>query len=419
MLLPSHSKSFTLLELLIVIGIIAVLATVLIAVLNPADYRRRSNDSRRLTDLRSLNDMIALYDINTQGALVLGLPNTLYISLPSDNENCSDLDLPDLPPSWSYHCSNSQNFRKTDSTGWLPINFTQDETINLPALPIDPVNTVQGGYYYTYAVGGSWELTAQLESQRHTINQATDGGLNPARYELGTDTKLTPFINGLVGSWSFNETSGTIAYDLSGFGNHGTMYSSSTPTYLISNQALNIDGVDDYVDCGNDPSLNITGAVTVSSWVKSVKNNASLFQGIIGKGNLNGPEYGYILTKGIDNRFYFQVSLGSYARSDKSTYSDLEYTDDAWHHLVGVLLPDGSHYLYVDGVQQSAHSGTGTFRPAASNIRLVIGTAYGDSPLNTNYNEKFKGLIDDVRIYNRALSAAEIQAIYEASKLNY
>jgi type II secretory pathway pseudopilin PulG len=192
MLFPSHSKSFTLLELLIVIGIIAVLSTVLIAVLNPADYRRRGNDSKRLTDLRSLNDMIALYDINTQGALVLGSPNTLYISLPSDNINCSDLDLPDLPPSWSYHCSNSQNFRKTDSTGWLPIDFTQDDTINLPALPIDPVNTVQGGYYYTYAVGGSWELTAQLESQRTiNTNASQDGGDNNLLYELGNDLFLT------------------------------------------------------------------------------------------------------------------------------------------------------------------------------------------------------------------------------------
>ncbi len=404
MLLPSHSKSFTLLELLIVIGIIAVLATVLIAVLNPADYRRRSNDSRRLTDLRSLNDMIALYDINTLGALVLGSPNTVYISLPSDNENCSDLDLPDLPPSWSYHCANAQNFRKTDSTGWLPIDFTQDETINLPALPIDPVNTVQGGYYYTYAVGGSWELTAQLESQRHTINQATDGGLNPARYELGTDTKLTPFINGLVGSWSFNETSGNTAYDSSGFGNHGTMYSSTTPSYLISNQTLDLDGIDDYVDCGNDESLNITEAVTIEAWVNFTSKTG--YAGLVSKGD----HYRYLLYQygGGD-------ALGLYivtASGTKATGPVYGCGNGLWHHVVGTFdksLPNKRLKFYKDGVEVETAGGYN--EDILTNAEPFFIGKYSYS--------HFKGLIDEVRIYNRAFSATEIQAIYEASKLNY
>ncbi len=401
MLLPSHSKSFTLLELLIVIGIIAVLSTVLIAVLNPADYRRRSNDSRRLTDIRSLNDMIALYDINTQGALVLGLPNTLYISLPSDNENCSDLDLPDLPPSWSYHCANSQNFRKNDSTGWLPIDFTQDETINLPALPIDPVNTVQGGYYYTYAVGGSWELTAQLESQRHTINQATDGGLNPARYELGTDTKLTPFVNGLVGQWSFNETSGTIAYDSSGFGNHGTMYSSTTPTYLVSNNTLNLDGSDDYVDCGNDESLDITEAITIEAWIKPIGLHSPSNLGSIVYMGGNAPRYYHDdTTKTLYVRF--QTTNDDITRELSANLIPM----NEYHHTA--ITYNGINLVsYVDGIPRATYPASGSIvSPGSGATRIGV---YG----STHF---FNGLIDEVRIYNRALSAEEIQATYNATK---
>ena len=169
------------------------------------------------------------------------------------------------------------------------------------------------------------------------------------------------------------------------------------------------------MNCGSGSSLNITEAITIETWVKSTKNNASLFQAIAGKANLSGAELGWILSKRTDNKFYFQVSLGSSrTRSDTTTHSDTLYTDNAWHHLVGVLLANGSHYLYIDGAKQTAsYSGT-SWRPAVQNIPLVIGTAYGDHPTHTVYNERFKGAIDNVAIYNEALSSAQIQQHYAA-----
>ncbi|MEI6749473.1 MAG: LamG domain-containing protein [Bacteroidota bacterium] len=233
----------------------------------------------------------------------------------------------------------------------------------------------------------------------------------------------TGLSDGLVGYWTFDgkDTHWTSAVtgttnDLSGQGNIGTLTNMSrvsTPIIGIMGQGLKFDGVDDHVNAGTQTSLDITGAFTVSVWVKSTKNNAALFQGVVGKANYNGDELGYFLTKRTDNKYYFQVSLGGYTRNELTTYSNNAYVDNEWHHLVGVLLADGTHYLYVDGIQQTAHSGTGTFRPATSARPLVIGTAYSD--FYTVVNEKFGGSIDDVRIYNRALSATEVSRIYNAS----
>ncbi|MDD3434732.1 MAG: hypothetical protein PHD96_02285, partial [Candidatus Pacebacteria bacterium] len=76
-----------------------------------------------------------------------------------------------------------------DGTGWIPINFTQLVTVNLPALPIDPLNNTT--YYFTYTTGGSsYELTALLESSERQKIAEEDGGINLFSYEIGTDLSL-------------------------------------------------------------------------------------------------------------------------------------------------------------------------------------------------------------------------------------
>jgi prepilin-type N-terminal cleavage/methylation domain-containing protein len=229
----------------------------------------------------------------------------------------------------------------------------------------------------------------------------------------------------LVGRWTFDETANLCGTnkvcDTSGWNNHGTMNNFVSPYGLVTDtpsgqgQALSFDGTSNYMNCGNSASLNLINSFTITAWVKSTKNNASLFQGIAGKANLSGSEYGYFLTKRPDNKFYFQARTGGpYTREDVSTYSDKTYTDNTWHYLAGVFLSNGSHYLYIDGVQQIAHSGIGTFGPAASSIPFVVGTAYGDVPLNTTYLERFGGLIGDVNLYNTVLSAFQIESHYYA-----
>ncbi|MCD6086135.1 type II secretion system protein [bacterium] len=83
---PSY-KSFTLLELLIVIAVLAILTAVVLIVINPAEYLKKTRDARRITDLRSLNESLGLY-LAEYGDTDMGSPNTVYISLPSDDSTC-------------------------------------------------------------------------------------------------------------------------------------------------------------------------------------------------------------------------------------------------------------------------------------------------------------------------------------------
>jgi hypothetical protein len=165
--------------------------------------------------------------------------------------------------------------RKTDGTGWIPVNF-QSTSIKapFPALPIDTQNN--STYYYTYVTGGSWNLTALLESNHEPILKTAinDGGAMPGVFELGTNTKLGPFTRdrGLVGFWRFEEGTGTSTADSSGTGNAGTLVNGpawQTEANCKQGRCLSFDGVNDYVNAGNDASLSSSRSeMTVMAWFK-------------------------------------------------------------------------------------------------------------------------------------------------------
>jgi prepilin-type N-terminal cleavage/methylation domain-containing protein len=168
----SHYRAFTLIELLIVIGILAVLSVITMIVINPAELLARTRDTNRISDLSSLNSSLSML-LAFHSNLNFGNPNTVYVSLPSDNSNCSDLGLPSLPSGWSYHCVNKDNLRKVNGSGWIPVDLTQFEGGSpISSLPLDPKNTYiqdltqSNDFFYTYAINssGEWELNAKTES---------------------------------------------------------------------------------------------------------------------------------------------------------------------------------------------------------------------------------------------------------------
>jgi PGF-CTERM protein/uncharacterized repeat protein (TIGR01451 family) len=211
----------------------------------------------------------------------------------------------------------------------------------------------------------------------------------------------------------FDEGSGSIVRDLSGNGNDGTIYG-ATWVDGISGKALRFDGVDDYVDCGTDSSLNLGNEFTIMAWVKSENNK---YQAIAGKHHEDSGAYsGYGLKKTTstscgsevgDNKFSLRVDGGGW--NYEYTHSDVGYTDTNWHFVVGVRR-GGTNYLYVDGEQQAD---TGSQSLSNTGDPFFIGA--GTSPRSSNY-ANFNGIIDEVSIYNRALSADEIRALYEGKK---
>lgn len=185
------SSGFTLIELLIVIAILAILATVTLLVINPAQMIKQTRDSNRIAELNQINKALLIFQ--SFGGSSMGTHTKVYVSIPSAQADCSDLGLPALGGGYTYVCSNSTNYRKIDGTGWIPADLTSVQSSAgslFFALPIDPINTVANGYYYTY-IPGSWALSATMESDKYiTANAATDGGSSSTRFEAGNEISL-------------------------------------------------------------------------------------------------------------------------------------------------------------------------------------------------------------------------------------
>ena len=196
---------FTLLELIIVIGIVGVLASVVVLVINPIELLNRARDGTRIQDLQSVNDAIKLYDVN--GGTSFGTSSTVYISIPDTSATCANLTLPTPPSGWSYACVTEANLQDVDGTGWIPVDFVSIPGGSpIPKLPTDPTNSATDSLYYAYVAGGSWKLNAVLQAGKNLDIASSDGGVNVSTYEVGSDLQLAPFLydGGLPGFRDFN-----------------------------------------------------------------------------------------------------------------------------------------------------------------------------------------------------------------------
>ena len=219
--------------------------------------------------------------------------------------------------------------------------------------------------------------------------------------------------NGLVGEWAFDEdvnSTSTTTYDVSGNGNNGILMNSPTrasSTCKLAN-CLDFNGVNSYVTITDPASgvLDPTSAYSISFWMQSTSTATYAF--MVSKSNAgSGGGYEMFLSGGGEIRFSSCNTSGSCSGGYFDITTPLPYNDGKWHFVVGTAMTSGTADIYVDGglVQQS---GIITQNNIANSYPLVIGGrgVTGGNP--------FGGMLDDIRIYNRALSAAEISQVYKA-----
>ncbi len=193
-----HNQAFTLTELLTAIGIIAILATVAILILNPAELFKQSRDTQRISDLNQLDTLISRYQFSQISTKSLGSINTIYISIPDSDSGCANLGLSAPGGGYSYACVTEVNVYNIDGTGWLPVNISAVGTGGISRLPIDLRNTTSSDLFYKYVTDGStYELNVMFESEEFgnggsKDKVSVDGGDAPTVYETGSNLTIAP-----------------------------------------------------------------------------------------------------------------------------------------------------------------------------------------------------------------------------------
>ncbi|MCX6715654.1 MAG: hypothetical protein NT077_01395 [Candidatus Taylorbacteria bacterium] len=244
----NHPIKHTLLHALILVGIIAIIVSFGIRYARPytKELSLQKLDETRINDLDAVNNVLNKI-ISATSTMSIGANHTIYISLPSNDSACSDLDLPSVPDGWKYHCVATTTLQQADGTGWLPVNFDN----SLVQLPIDPINKGETLNYYAYVASSTvtiqpksklklvkskiikptapiapqFVLTAVLDSNKYLKERAqNDDGVDDIRYEVGSNVKIWADAEGLIGYWPMDEMDGITVHDISGNNYDGEVF---------------------------------------------------------------------------------------------------------------------------------------------------------------------------------------------------
>ena len=204
---------------------------------------------------------------------------------------------------------------------------------------------------------------------------------------------LTPPNVGLVAAYSFDAGSGSALVDVSGAGNSGTISGPTWSTQGHAGGALSFDGVNDLVTIADASSLDLTTGMTLETWVRPAA--VTNWRTVILKEQPGQLVYA-LYANNNGNRPSANIFIGA----DRELRGPARLTANTWTHLAATY--DGATFrLFVNGTQAGTMAVTGSIATSAGPLRIGG---------NTVWSEWYTGLIDDVRVYNRALTQAQIQS---------
>ena len=231
----------------------------------------------------------------------------------------------------------------------------------------------------------------------------------------------------LLAHWTLDDGAGEVAADASGNENVGTLHGPAWQAAGRSGKALAFDGKDDYVDLGNDRTLQLAGAMTLAAWVKRDAAGGATLQHIVSK-NGGDADRGWALFIDPAGKAGIRIATcpaGGDPASDEAnsqiarvqpmpaTAASIDLVGTTvlpvgrWVHVAGTFEPGVAVRIYVGGVKENERAiGKPAFVTHQHDSRA--GAGIGRSAEGAAY---FRGLLDDVRIYRKALSPAEVQAL--------
>ena len=358
----NKKKAFTLIELLIVIAIIGILSGAVIVAMSGT--QESAIDSRIKASMAQLRSSIEIYGL-VNGANYTGLESDSEISLLIDDiESQVGTPTVNISGSGDRYCL-STNLKSSNEL-WC----------------IDSAGFA--------GLGGC-------------INYSCDTS-------LGYSSGGIPISTGLVGYWTMDEdsllSSNTIR-DYSPYGNTGTIYGATFTTDRKgkANSAMSFDGVNDYVTVASN-GLNKFSyqSFTISAWVKpEIIQNYTLIWSYDYTSHVS-PYYSQHLRINSAREIYFYWNNGTLMQK---IATPAIISKDVWHHIV-VTYTSGSQKIYVNSKEEAVGIATGVI--SYYNQPVWIG--------KSNFGITKGALIDDVRIYNRALSETEIKTLYNSYNPN-
>jgi hypothetical protein len=284
------------------------------------------------------------------------------------------------------------------SSGWKYLTVTWDQTTNQRSIYVDSIldNTTSvstwPSIFQNIVIGNDRGMTAR------SFNGLIDGMVlynyvrTPAQiawdYNRGKP----------VGWWKLDEGEGISAYDSSGNGNTGTLTNLDPPNDWVDGKfgkALDFDGSDDYVETSASTIFDVGTTVSMTAWIKRDTNSHN-WESIANHIKKTSSYDGYWIGSIANGKI--RAFVGPYTNYVDTTNA---VSNSVWHHVA--LVSNGTIFsIYVDGVKASADQAVGAISTTNVSVRIGRSIAAG---------EYFDGQIDDVRIYNYALTAEQIKQI--------
>ena len=248
-------------------------------------------------------------------------------------------------------------------------------------------------------------VTITVENANPAADPDGDGFTTGLEVALGSDpdssaSQPPAIYANLRAWWKLDESTGTIADDTTGRAQDGTVDGAAWIGGIDGN-ALDFDGSDDGVLVGSSAAITGSGDFSLAAWVKV--NPGSPLGTVIQQREpgASGHLGEYMLNVNADGTVNFFVYNNNAYQFDLTTAATLN--DGQWHHLAAIRSGTTGR-IYIDGIESA--SGSGTIQPLLARA-VAIGYDHRDN------NKHYDGSIDDVRIYERALSAAEIDTLHD------
>ena len=250
----------------------------------------------------------------------------------------------------------------------------------------------------TFPYSVSWPTTQTSNGVRALTAVAIDAAGHPATSAVTSVTVSNTWTvpSGLIAAFTFSEGAGTTTADASGGGFAGTLSGATWTPAGKFGSALSFDGVNDWVTVADAAALDLTSGMTIEAWVYPTA--LSGWRTVALKEAPGGLAYALYANDNVPTRPSGYVNLGA---GDRVVTGAGPLPLNTWSHIA-VTYGDGNQRFFVNGQQVGAVARTGNIRTTNNPLR------FGGN--NVWLNEFFSGRLDEIRLYNRPLSAAEIEA---------